>query len=277
MFTRRLVTVLAALSFLAHCGNVTVNKPARAQEGPAKPAPALPSMAGETVLVAGATGRTGKLIVAQLKAEGAKVRGFARNVEKAKADVPDVEWIAADVRDAATLDGIAKGVSRVVVALGSNSFRDKDNKADLVDNKGVALLVDEAKKAKVKRFVLISSVSVTDTAVRPEMTDFEKLMRSVMAAKLAGENYLRASGLSYTILRPVGLWDRDPGRFPIGIMQGDVGVPGMITRGDVAAVAVNALVNPDSAGKTVTIFNVTHPQLDGWKSAWSAIPADQGR
>jgi uncharacterized protein YbjT (DUF2867 family) len=275
MINRRMFTVLAGVSLFAHCGNVTINTSARAQEGPAKAAPALPSMAGERVLVAGATGRTGRLIVGLLKDQGAKVRGFSRNVKTAKAEIDDVEWIAADVRDARSLKDIAKGVDRVVIALGSNSFRDKDNKPELVDNKGVALLVDEAKKAGVKSFVLISSVSATDTEIRPGMTDFQKLMRNVMANKLAGENYLRASGLNYTVLRPVGLWDRDPGKFPIGIMHGDVEVPGMITRGDVAAVAVNALVNPDAAGKTVTIFNVTHPQLEGWKSAWAQIPGDK--
>jgi len=274
MITRRFVIAFAALSFLATCGNVTINKSARAQEGEAKPAPVLAPLKDQRVLVAGATGRSGKIVVTLLKEQDAKVRGFSRNVDKAKAEIPGVEWVTADVREPKSLKGIAKDVDYVVVALGSNSFRDKDNKPDLVDNKGVALLVDEAKKAGVKRFVLLSSVSVTDTEVKQGMTDFQKLMRGVMAAKLAGENYLRASGVSYTVLRPVGLWDREAGQFPIGIMPGDVGVPGMITRGDVAAVAVNALVNPDAGNKTVTIFNVTHPRLDGWKSTWAEIPKD---
>ncbi|MBL8644470.1 MAG: NAD(P)H-binding protein [Rhodospirillaceae bacterium] len=274
MLNRRvLITTIAALSFFAHCGNVTIMKPAHAQEGAAKPAPELPSMKGETVLVAGATGRTGKVVVEMLKAQGVKVKAFSRNIDKAKDEVKGVTWVKADVRDPKTLKNITKGVDRIVFAIGSNSFKDATNTPDLVDNKGVAALVDEAKKTGVKQFVLISSVSVTNP--KQGESDFQKAMYRVMTNKLEGENYLRASGLGYTVLRPVGLWDREGGKFPIGIMQGDVEVPGMIARADVAAVAVNALNNPDAKNKTVTIFNVTHPQLEGWKSAFAGIPADK--
>ena len=62
-----------------------------AQEGAAKPAPVLPSMKGETIVVAGTTGRSGKVIVELLKAEGVKVRAFSRNIEKVKTEVPGVE------------------------------------------------------------------------------------------------------------------------------------------------------------------------------------------
>jgi len=273
MINRRLlIATVASLSFFAHCGNVTVMKSANAQEGAAQPAPVLPSMKGETVLVAGATGRTGKVVVEMLKAQGVKVKAFSRNIDKAKDEVKDVTWLSADVRDPKSLKEIAKGVDRVVFAIGSNSFKDAANTPDLVDNKGVAALVDEAKKAGVKHFVLVSSVSVTNP--KAGESAFQKSMYKVMTNKLEGENYLRASGLSYTVLRPVGLWDKEGGVNPIGIMQGDVEVPGMITRADVAAVAVNALVNPDAKNKTVTIFNVTHPQLDGWKSQFAGIAAD---
>jgi uncharacterized protein YbjT (DUF2867 family) len=270
---RTLIAACVVLSFMAHCGNVSIMKNAHAQEGAAKPAPVLPSMKGETVLVAGATGRTGKVVVDLLKAQGVKVRGFSRNIDKAKEDVKDVQWVKADVRDPKSLKGIMKGVDRVVFAIGSNSFRDTTNAPELVDNKGVALLVDEAKKNGVKSFVLVSSVGVTRN--HKTDTDFQKTMAKVLTSKLEGENYLRASGLNYTVIRPVGLWDKEAGVHPIGVMQGDVEVPGMIARADVAAVAVNALVNPDANRKTVTIFNVAHPQLDGWKSAFAAIPADQ--
>ncbi len=270
---RALIATFASLSFFAHCGNVSIMKHANAQEGAAKPAPELPSMKGETVLVVGGTGRTGKVAVELLKAQGAKVRAFSRNIDTAKVEVKDVQWVKADLRDAASLKNITKGVDRVIFAAGSNSRKDATNTPETVESKGVAALVDDAKKNGVKQFVLVSSAGVTRN--HKTETDFQKTMARVLTSKLEGENYLRASGLGYTVIRPVGLWDRDGGQFPIGIMQGDVEVPGMVTRADVAAVAVNALVNPDAKGKTVTIVNVTHPQLDGWKSAFATIPADK--
>lgn len=160
----------------------------------------------------------------------------------------------------------------MVIALGSNSFKDPSNKPELVDNKGVALLTDEAKAAGVKRVVLISSAGVTKA--KPGEGDFAKIMYNVMSSKLEGENYLRKSGLSYTILRPVGLWDKPAGQFGIAFLRGDVPVSGMIVRTDVAAVAVNSLNNPEAKNKTFTLFNVAQPQLDAWKSALGAVAAD---
>jgi uncharacterized protein YbjT (DUF2867 family) len=273
MFNRRsLIAAVASLGFMAHCGNITINK-AVAQEGAPKPAPVLPSMKGETIVVAGATGRTGKVVVELLKADGVKVRAFSRNIEKAKAEVAGVEWIAADVKDAKSIQGIAKGADRMVIALGSNSFKDPSNKPELVDNKGVALLTDEAKKAGVKHVVLISSVGVTHT--KPGASDFEKIMYNVMTSKLEGENYLRKSGVSYTVVRPMGLWDKQAGQHGITVMAGDVPIPGsMIARADVALVAVNALVNPDAKNKTVSITNVITTQPEGWKTQFAAVPKD---
>jgi uncharacterized protein YbjT (DUF2867 family) len=268
---RSLVAACASLAFMAHCGNVTINK-AAAQEGAPKPAPVLPSMKGETIVVAGATGRTGKVVVELLKAEGAKVRAFSRNVEKAKAEVAGVEWVAADVKDPASIKGIATGADRMVIALGSNSFRDPSNAPELVDNRGVALLAAEAKAAGLKHVVLVSSAGVT--RAQPGTGNFEKIMYNVMTSKLAGENALRASGVGYTILRPVGLWDKPGGQLGIAFLPGDTPVTAMIARADVAAVAVNALVNPDARNKTFTLLNTAQPQVDAWKSALGAIPKD---
>jgi uncharacterized protein YbjT (DUF2867 family) len=266
MIKRR--TLIAAVSGFAMLSGTAV-----AQERQAAPPPVLPSMKGETIVVAGATGRTGKVVVELLKAEGAKVRAFSRNIEKAKAEVPGVEWISADVKDAKSIKGIAKGADRMVIALGSNSFRDKENKPELVDNKGVALLTDEAKSAGVKHVVLVSSVSVT--SAKPGKTDFENIMYNVMTSKLEGENYLRKSGVGYTVIRPVGLWDKPPAQYGIAIMGGDIPVPGaMIARADVAAIAVNALVNPEAKNKTISVFNISSPQIDSWKTGFAAIPKD---
>jgi uncharacterized protein YbjT (DUF2867 family) len=268
---RNLIAAVVSLSFMAHCGNITINH-AVAQEGAPKPAPVLPSMAGETVVVAGATGRTGKVVVELLKAQGVKVRAFSRNIEKAKAEVTGVEWIAADVKDAASIKGIAKGADRMIIALGSNSFRDPSNKPELVDNQGVALLAAEAKAAGLKHVVLVSSAGVTHA--KPGEGDFAKIMYTVMTSKLAGETALRQSGVPYTILRPVGLWDKPAAQFGISFLAGDVPVSGMIARADVAAVAVNAVANPDARNKTFTLFNTPQPQIDAWKSALGALAKD---
>ncbi|MCU0760916.1 MAG: NAD(P)H-binding protein [Steroidobacteraceae bacterium] len=243
---------------------------ARAQEGAPKPPPVLPSMQGETIVVAGATGRTGKEVVKLLLAQGAKVRGFSRKVDEARTAMPGVEWVAADVRDAKSVQGIAKGADRMVIALGSNSFRDPANKPEEVDDAGVARLAAEARAAGLKHVVLVSSAGVT----RPPQGEerFAKLMNAVMTSKLRGEDALRKGGVPYTVLRPVGLWDKPAGQLGIALVPGDPPISAMIARADVAAVAVQALVDPGARNKTVMILNVAQPQVDAWKSAFAAVP-----
>jgi uncharacterized protein YbjT (DUF2867 family) len=243
---------------------------AAAQEGAPKPPPVLPSMRGETVLVAGATGRTGKVVVQLLRAQGVKVRGFSRNVDAARAAMPDVEWVAADVRDPGSLEGLARGADRMVIALGSNSFRDPANRPEEVDDAGVARLAALAKAASLKHVVLVSSAGVT--RAQPGEGRFAKLMYGVMTAKLRGEDALRRSGVPYTVLRPVGLWDKPPGEYGIALVPGDPPISAMISRSDVAAVAVHALVDPAARNKTVVILNAAQQQVDGWKSAFAALP-----
>lgn len=243
---------------------------APAQEGAPKPPPVLPSMKGETVVVAGATGRTGKVVVQLLREQGAKVRGFSRTVDEARAAMPDVEWVAADVRDTKSIQGIARGADRMVIALGSNSFRDPSNKPEEVDDAGVARLAAEARAAGLKHVVLVSSAGVT----RPPQGEerFAKLMNNVMTSKLRGEDALRKSGVPYTVLRPVGLWDKPAGQLGIALVPGDPPISAMIARADVAAVAVQALVDPAARNKTVMILNVSQAQVDGWKSAFATVP-----
>jgi uncharacterized protein YbjT (DUF2867 family) len=266
VFHRRHVVALCALLLLGP-GAAGF---AAAQEGAPKPPPVLPSMKGETVVVAGATGRTGKVVVQLLLAQGAKVRGFSRKVDAARAAVPGVEWVAADVRDPKSLAGLAKGADRMVIALGSNSFRDPSNKPEEVDDAGVARLAAEVKAAGLKHVVLISSAGVT----RPPQGEerFAKLMNTVMSSKLRGEDALRASGVPYTVLRPVSLWDEPAGQYGIALVPGDPPITAMIARADVAAVAVQALVDPAARNKTVMILNVAQPQVDGWKSAFATVP-----
>ncbi|MCB2107380.1 MAG: SDR family oxidoreductase [Rhodobacteraceae bacterium] len=269
MFRRRFLAVAACFAFAAHCANVDIMSKARAQEGPSTP-PELPSMAGQTVLVLGGTGRTGAQVVELLLAQGVKVRSTSRNAAKAKAAQPNAEWVDVDFRQIESVKGLTKGVDKVVFATGANSFREPDNTPSLVEFEAPAAIIDEAKANGVKQIVLITSVSTT--AADPAAT---KGFPGVMRYKLDLENHLKASGVPYTIVRPVGLVNDPRGKDAIALLPGDVQVPAMISRGDVALVIVDALANPDAIGKSFTAFNVIHPDKTGWKSQFAHLPADK--
>jgi hypothetical protein len=57
----------------------------------------------------------------------------------------------------------------------------------------------------------------------------------------------------------------------IALVAGDPPISAMIARADVAAVAVQALVDPAARNKTMVILNAAQPQVDSWRSAFGAV------
>ncbi|HSG65091.1 MAG TPA: NAD(P)H-binding protein, partial [Gammaproteobacteria bacterium] len=114
---------------------------------------------GALVLVAGATGRTGTHVVAQLLESGYRVRALARDAERATQALPaGVELIEGDVREPQSLAGAVREARYVISAVGSNSRRDPANSPEAVDYRGIEALVDASLTAGVEQFVLVSAI-----------------------------------------------------------------------------------------------------------------------
>src|SRR2546423_1200838 len=123
MERRTLVTSILALSCLGTAQAQT--KP------PAKP----------IVLLAGATGKNGSVILAALKKSPYAVRAMSRNASDAAARFgKDVEWISADVTKPETLPAALKGVSYVIdaVAARGKEGQDSPESVDLGGTKNLA-------------------------------------------------------------------------------------------------------------------------------------------
>ncbi len=73
-----------------------------------------------TVLVVGATGSIGRLVVEQAIQEGHAVRALVRNSAKARQLPPEAQVVVGDVTRPETLSGAVDGVDGLVVALGSD-------------------------------------------------------------------------------------------------------------------------------------------------------------
>lgn len=133
----------------------------------------------ETILVAGATGRFGSLVVPALKARGLRVRALARNTRKAEAvlNAGADESVLGDLRDLPSLTAAARDVSGVFY-IGPGLMADQ---AEMGLN-----MVQAARLAGVRRFVYSSAIRPLDN---PQ-------------AKIAVENAVYESGLQYTVLRP---------------------------------------------------------------------------
>lgn len=226
---------------------------------------------GELVLVAGATGRTGKPAVEQLVARGYKVRAMVRDATKAKDGFPKgVTVVVADVRDPASLKRAMRGVKYVISTIGAGGGPKPEpgGGPEEIDNLGVANLAVAAKNARVKHLVLVSSAAVTKFADYPV-----PFMRPILAAKFKGENALRASGVPYTIVRPGGLIDEPGGKLAVHLMQGDKEA-GRIPRADVATICVEALGRKSAMGKTFEATSGKDPAPNNWDKDFAQLAAD---
>lgn len=227
-----------------------------------------PGLAGDLVLVAGATGGTGREVVAELLKAGYEVRALVRDPEAARSVLGDrIGYTTGDVRQRATLDAALKDVRYLVTAIGA-SRRDPANGPEFVDFEGVRNLAGAAAAAGVAHHVLVSSAGVTR-----EDHILNRLFDNVLVWKAKGEAAVRSSGVPYTIVRPGGLTNQAGGRAGIRLEQGDSGT-GYIPRADVARICVAALKAPAARNRTFEAYSAnTGPDVD-WDATFSQLAAD---
>jgi len=229
------------------------------------------SKAPQTVLVAGATGQTGQQIVKHLKTAGYRVRALVRDADKAKEQLgPEVDYAVGDVKEAAAVSAAMAGVTAVISSIGARS-RDGPDRPEVIDYQGVRNLVDAAKAARVRQFVLVSSRGVT----QPDHP-LNRMFGDVLIWKLRGEDYLRGSGLPYTVVRSSGLLNEPGGTGDLVFEQGDRRLTSVLSipRDDVALVCVQALTYPEARFRTFEVHRTDGPPVTDWKAKFAGLKPD---
>lgn len=224
----------------------------------------------ERILVAGATGRTGRFVAQDLLASGHAVRGLTRNPDRAIERFGDaVEWVAGDVRDSKSIASFYEGCDRVISVLGATE-RTGENTPEAVEFRGNVNLIDQAKRSGLKQVVMITSLSAGRADSDPSLV----ARFTGMQWKNKAEHYLRASNVPYTIVGPGGLRDYEPRLQGIWFQSEDNITVGTISRADVGAVMAEAVRNPAALNKTFRIINDPDLPIDGWRDRLSEIPVD---
>ena len=208
----------------------------------------------EKILIVGASGNTGKRVIEILSNSQSfePVAMIRKEEHKEIFDDMDVKWVLADLEE--KVDHALKGIDKVIFAAGSGGKTGAD-KTIAIDQDGAIKMIDAAKKAKVKKFVMLSSMG----ADKPSQN--EKLEVYLQAKKKADE-HLRESGLDYTILRPGALTD-DMGLAKVKLAE-KLNEAGEISRDDVAFLLVMSLADPLLKNKTIEA-------IEGKESIKSAI------
>lgn len=145
----------------------------------------------ENILVAGANGTTGKIIISILnQSQDFNPIALVRKEEQqAYFKDQNIETILGDLeKDISHV--FTNGIDKVIFAAGSGGKNVKG-----VDQEGAKKLIDAAKKSNVKKFVMLSSMG----ADKPkEATQLQEYLR----AKHNADEYLKNSDLNYSIVRP---------------------------------------------------------------------------
>ncbi len=232
-------------------------------------------MSVKKVLVTGATGRTGSLVVKKLRqySDEFKVVGFARCETKIKELFGSKEgFIVGDITDKLTLKSTIEGCDALVIltsAIPKMKAPPKEGERpqfefepggmpEQVDWIGQKNQIDAATEAGVKQIVLVGSMGGTNPNHPLNSIGDGK----ILIWKRKSEQYLIESGINYTIIRAGGLLDKPGGQRELLVGKDDQllteppnSIPTSIPREDVAQLVVEALREPMAKNKAFDVIS----------------------
>jgi len=238
-----------------------------------------------TVVVTGATGRTGSSVYLALKAQGVDVRGLVRDTQKAhdrlgcdKCDESEGIFVG-DIKDASSMSGLMEGADGLVIAtapaykctlpdvyVGCKYYSGAEpyNISWLGVRNQVSAFASSSGPSAAERHVVLMSNTLT--------TQPDNYLDNVGNGHgcfygLQGEVYLLGSGVPSTIIKASGLSEGGAGKKEILVGHDDEAWnpvnPNVayITRGDVSQLLVHAATHPETT-KGLR-FDVTSKKIGG--------------
>jgi uncharacterized protein YbjT (DUF2867 family) len=133
-----------------------------------------------------------------------------------------------------------------------------------VDYEGTKNLVDVAKSQGIEQFVFVSSLCVS------RFFHPLNLFWLILWWKQQAEQYLKISGLNYTIVRPGGLKNEDNNN-PVVMSKADTLFDGSIPRQKVAQVCVESLTSLTARNKVLEIVSAPTATAKSWESLFASL------
>ena len=162
------------------------------------------------ILVVGATGATGRAIVAQALARGHEVTALVRNPDRLEVRHEHLRVIQGDVLDPTAVDTAVAGQEAVVSALGHKRWMIPTR----ILSAGTANILAAMQRHGVRRYIGMTSLGVGDSWWRMGLyyTLFvlPVILQFYFWDKHRQEKLVRASGLDWTLVRPGALTNGKP-------------------------------------------------------------------
>ena len=222
------------------------------------------------ILVVGATGSIGRLVVDEAIRRGHAVRALVRDPGRAGQLARGAQIVTGDVTRPDTLSAAAEGVDAVVFTLGSDGAGKAG--AESIDYGGVRNML-RALGGRTGRIALMTAIGVTNrTGAYNRATEAHDWKRR-------SERLVRASGLPYTIVRPGWFDSNGLDEHQLVLLQGDrrqAGDPsdGVVARRQIAEVLVRSLTSDRALRKTFELVAVAGPAQNDLEPLFAPLDAD---
>ncbi len=193
------------------------------------------------VLIVGANGKTGRLIIPLLLACRHRPRALIRAENQSETMLAlGAEPVIGDLE--APLAEVVRGHAAVIFVAGSGSKTGPEKTVD-VDQIGAMALIDVCVAENCRRFAMLSAMAAGAPERAPQK------LHHYLVSKAIADAHLSASGLDSTIVRAGMLSDEaGTGRIRIGKNLGQIANGGLISREDTARILVACLDRPNTIG-----------------------------
>ena len=221
------------------------------------------------IVITGATGFVGEEIARQAHEAGYPIRAIVRDSQPARwlAERYGAELFHGNVLYAPSIEGAMQGANCVIHLVGI-IHEQNENTFERAHTRATQYVLDEAKKSGVKRYVHMSALGVRENA-----------RSRYHQTKWAAEEYVRKSGLAWTIFRPsfiYGPHDKAINtlatlvrRLPFVPVLGNGNTKIQpISVGNVAKAFVASVRNDASIGKT---YDLCGPEAFTWNELYDKL------
>ena len=188
------------------------------------------------ILIFGASGQTGRLLVEQALESGHEVTAYVRREGAFEAGRKGLTVVTGQLDDTAKLEQAITGADVCVSTLGGGSLTKRSPEL----TSGIDRIVSAMGHTGVKRIIYMSSIGAGDSRyyMGPLIRLFVVgiLLRVPLADHTLNEKRIASSGLQWTIIRPAGLSNGPKtGKFRQGSEFTKMTGNSQISRADVAA------------------------------------------
>ena len=162
------------------------------------------------ILVLGATGGTGQLVVSEALAHRHEVTALVRDRAKVADLLPRAELVEGDARDRVAVSRALEGCKAVISVLGTRKIRLV--REVTVMSEATTTLVGVMKQQGVARLICVTGLGAGDSAGHGGFV-YDRLIKPILLRKIyedkdRQEAIVQKSGLEWTIVRPTVLTDR---------------------------------------------------------------------